>query len=414
MPSHRFSLNACDLYVILGILYYLQNIVYPAGIIAQGIQMVMLCWGILAATKTIVEPRRMPIVLRAALLLVIMYSLYGLAEMVYPRHIIITEGYLNKEVHAYVYLQRALNSFLPFFVFYRFYNSGKLTRQRIVAYAFLLLGSTFIRYFYSIYAFIEEQMLNGGTRTEFTNNLGYSFLGLIPYIFFMRRLLLRYILLGVLLVFIIACMKRGAILIGGVSAIWFLLSQIKQSRGVGRKTLSILFMCAIVGVATWYVMDMLANSEYFVYRLNKTLEGKSSHRDVLYSSLSDEIINDTSLLHWLFGRGANSTILVAGNYAHQDWLELMINNGILGISLGAFFIISLYYTAYKRRNVLGPAYTTCLMMAASMILMQTFFSMIIYQMSIAVSLPLAYLVSYSYRPPRTQQQAYRRLKPQNN
>lgn len=404
MHSNHSSLNTCDVYVLLGIFYYLQNIVYPPGIIAQAIQLIMILWGIWAAAKTIIEPRRMPLVLRAAMLLIIMYSLYGLAEMVYPRHILITEGYLNKEVHAYVYLQRALNSFLPFFVFYRFYNSGKLTRQRIVAYAFLLLGSTFIRYFYSIYAFIEEQMLNGGTRTEFTNNLGYSFLGLIPYIFFMRRLLLRYILLGVLLVFIIACMKRGAILIGGVSAIWFLLSQIKQSRGVGRKTLSILFMCAIVGVATWYVMDMLANSEYFVYRLNKTLEGNSSHRDVLYSSLSDEIINDTSLLHWLFGRGANSTILIAGNYAHEDWLELMTNNGIIGVVLGISFIASLYYTAYKNRRILGPNYTTCLMMATTMVFMQTFFSMIIYQMSIWVSLPLAYLVAYSAHPQYAQAQ----------
>ena len=222
--------------MLLGIFYYLQNIAYPPGIIAQAIQLIMILWGIWAAAKTIIEPRRMPLVLRAAMLLIIMYSLYGLAEMVYPRHILITEGYLNKEVHAYVYLQNALNSFLPFFVFYRFYNSGRLSGRRIAVYLFLFLATTFIRYFYSIYAFLESQMLSGGSRTEFTNNLGYTFLSLIPYIFFLRRILPRYILLGVLIVFIIACMKRGAILIGGVSAMWFLLSQIKHSRGIGRKT----------------------------------------------------------------------------------------------------------------------------------------------------------------------------------
>lgn len=404
MSSHRFSLNACDLYVLLGIFYYLQNIAYPPGIIAQAIQLIMILWGIWAAAKTIIEPRRMPLVLRAAMLLIIMYSLYGLAEMVYPRHILITEGYLNKEVHAYVYLQNALNSFLPFFVFYRFYNSGRLSGRRIAVYLFLFLATTFIRYFYSIYAFLESQMLSGGSRTEFTNNLGYTFLSLIPYIFFLRRLLPRYILLGVLIVFIIACMKRGAILIGGVSAMWLLLSQIKHSHGIGRKTLAIIFMCAIVGVATWYVMDMLANSDYFVYRLNKTLEGNSSNRDTIYSALSTEILNDQSLLRWLFGRGANSTILIAGNYAHEDWLELMINNGILGVTLGAFFITSLYYTACKNRHILGLGYTTCLMMGTTMVLMQTFFSMVIYQMSIWISLPLAYLVAYSAHPPRKQPQ----------
>lgn len=404
MSSHRFSLNACDLYVLLGIFYYLQNIAYPPGIIAQAIQLIMILWGIWAAAKTIIEPRRMPLVLRAAMLLIIMYSLYGLAEMVYPRHILITEGYLNKEVHAYVYLQNALNSFLPFFVFYRFYNSGRLSGRRIAVYLFLFLATTFIRYFYSIYAFLESQMLSGGSRTEFTNNLGYTFLSLIPYIFFLRRILPRYILLGVLIVFIIACMKRGAILIGGVSAMWFLLSQIKHSRGIGRKTLAIIFMCAIVGVATWYVMDMLANSDYFVYRLNKTLEGNSSNRDTIYSTLFKEIIDDPSLLHWLFGRGANSTVLIAGNYAHEDWLELMTNNGIIGVVLGISFIASLYYTAYKNRRILGPNYTTCLMMATTMVFMQTFFSMIIYQMSIWVSLPLAYLVAYSAHPQYAQAQ----------
>lgn len=404
MHSNHYSLNTCDVYVLLGIFYYLQNIVYPPGIIAQTIQLIMILCGLWAIIKTTSEQSHMPGMLRIALLLIIMYSLYGLAEMLYPRHILITEGYLNKEVHAYVYIQNALNSFLPFFVFYRFYNSGKLTGKRIAIYLFLFLATTFVRYFYSIYAFLENQMLTGGSRTEFTNNLGYSFMCLIPYIFFLRRMMSRYIILGLLIVFVIACMKRGPMLISTVCALWFLLSQIKHSRGIGRKTLSIIFMCAIVGVATWYVMDMLANSEYFVTRLNKTLEGNSSNRDVIYSTLFKEIIDDPSLLHWLFGRGANSTVLIAGNYAHEDWLELMTNNGIIGVVLGISFIASLYYTAYKNRRILGPNYTTCLMMATTMVFMQTFFSMIIYQMSIWVSLPLAYLVAYSAHPQYAQAQ----------
>ena len=46
----------------------------------------------------------------------------------------------------------------------------------------------------------------------------------------------------------------------------------------------------------------------------------------------------------------NSTLSIIKDYAHQDWLELLINNGILGIIfyLSVFVSILRYYQQSRR------------------------------------------------------------------
>ena len=139
---------------------------------------------------------------------------------------------------------------------------------------------------------------------------------------------------------------------------------------------------------------MLTTSDHFVKRINETMEGNSSARNMIYGKIWNEIVTDTSLLHLLFGRGANSSIIVATNYAHNDWLELMINNGLLGVSLGAFFYISLYKTAHRYRRVFGRTYYTAFLMMILVIFLPTFFSMIIYQLSTRICLFFAFMIGY--------------------
>ena len=76
---------------------------------------------------------------------------------------------------------------------------------------------------------------------------------------------------------------------------------------------------------------MMSNSEYFVSRYEQTLEGNTSGRNDIYENLWNTLLLEPNPLYFYLGRGANSTLNIVGNGAHQDWLETFCNNGLLGV-----------------------------------------------------------------------------------
>ena len=76
---------------------------------------------------------------------------------------------------------------------------------------------------------------------------------------------------------------------------------------------------------------------YFQKRIENTLDGNSSGRDVLYNSLANYFWNETTSMQFVFGSGANATLQVVGDYAHNDWLEIAVNQGVLGLLVYVFY-----------------------------------------------------------------------------
>ena len=75
----------------------------------------------------------------------------------------------------------------------------------------------------------------------------------------------------------------------------------------------------------------------------KVVEGSSSGRDEIYTILWNSFLDAPNLLIVLFGYGPDATVKIAGNFAHNDWLELLTCQGLLGI----FCYIYYYYTYVK-------------------------------------------------------------------
>ena len=123
-------------------------------------------------------------------------------------------------------------------------------------------------------------------------------------------------------------MKRGAILLAVVLTIYFLYHSLKEASQKEKLYLLLLSIVAIVLICM-EVADLMDNSAYFNRRVQQTLEGDASGRYSIYSILWDAFLENGSL----FLCGADATIEFAGNFAHNDWLELLINNGLLGIVL---------------------------------------------------------------------------------
>ena len=77
-------------------------------------------------------------------------------------------------------------------------------------------------------------------------------------------------------------------------------------------------------------------------------------------------------MHFLLGRGANGTLEIYYNYAHNDWLEIAVNQGLLGVIIYFVYWKNMYATWKNATNVDAKA---IIAMAIIVYFAKTLFSM---------------------------------------
>lgn len=375
------------LYIFLWGLYYLQGTLYASGsIISQGILALLLCISLFYCYKVNVT-YKLPFFFKVLNLFIITLSVYGILYAIDSEYILI-ENIFTQKLNKIEYLKTLYMSLLPIYAFFYFSKEQVLTPsdiRKISLFWLVVIIFSYIRRYNEMQALMIEDGFSEDV--EITNNIAYDFLALFPLLFFWtRKPLVQYLLTFVLIVFIFSGMKRGAILIGVVCFIWFLYRMFKTSRGKGRAGI-VLISLIILAVGISFVINLYETSPYFQLRVEQTLEGQSSGRDTIYLSLWNYYKADFSLMRFLFGNGANYSIVVAGNYAHNDWLELLINQGLLGIVLYAILFLSLVAFMLKNRNNNNFA---ILSMVFIIMFAMTLFSMLYANLK----LPLAVAIGY--------------------
>jgi O-antigen ligase len=81
---------------------------------------------------------------------------------------------------------------------------------------------------------------------------------------------------------------------------------------------------------------VILQNDFLISRFIQAKEGNLSGRTELYSSLWMYYKN-SDIKNLLFGYGFAQSIRFVGNTAHNDWLEILIGQGIMGISLYFFY-----------------------------------------------------------------------------
>ena len=377
-------INQCDIFVGLWCIYMLQGILYPRGIFNQLLQLIMLLWSMLAVVRYIIHSTEYlhSSILKAAFLLIVMYTIYG------GIHIMFGEAIKMRD--QYLYLQTSLNSLAPIFLFYTFTADGKLTSDRFRIYLPVLIVTCVLLYYEN-----ERQFSLLTNQEEVTNNIAYMFISLIPFLFFYsKKPFLQYTFMGIILLYVFMGMKRGAILIGVLGTMVLLYTNLKNSSRGMKFLFAILTIIIVVGVSK-YIDYMMNNSAYFMARIEQTMDGDSSGRDIIYGNLWNTILTEQSPFYFYLGRGADSTLKIAGNYAHQDWLETFCNNGLIGV-----LILSYFFFAFGR-NVLKSRFVFPGMMFYSfatlwiIIFSKTLFSMSIQDLKLFESMLIGYFASES-------------------
>ena len=332
-----------------------------------------------------------PVYFKGLNLLVLMYLIYGIL-------LFITDGLHTQAVFSpptYFYLKGYMISLLPIYSCYIFARKGYLNLEMFPRWVIVFVIVAIAEY----YRLEREALVAMLENREITNNMGYLFLALMPcMMLFEKRPILQYIGMGVCVVFILMAMKRGAILIGAVALVLFVLYKLRSAKGYQKILVSAIVVVGMV-LLTRYVGNLLETSDYFNRRVQQTMDGDASNRDIIYSTLWSAYWEDANFLQLLFGRGADGTLKVYGNYAHQDWLEALTNQGLLGIVI--FFVYWLLFFKTIRSKSYCKESRFVLLLIFCVFGLKTLFSMSIGDMTIYATSILGFVLADGFDERKT-------------
>ena len=386
--------SPCSIYVVLWLLVILNP---TLSILPDSLSVMLLsllfAWSLIYVVKSFLQ-KRAPKYIIALNILFILFSIYGFIRIANGETYYIWISSNNTPVGPREFLISYWRSILPVYAFIHFTKKGYLSTRGLVGWTFIFLLIAIINYYGE-----ESQriaMIPIGTLQDgVTNNQGYAILSLLPLIaFFRKKPLVQYILYGVVLVFTVMSYKRGAMLIAFIS----ILSGIILFRN---KTTSFRFFTgailasAIIFVAYYFVNWNIENSSYFLMKLEDSLSGDNSGRDIIYSQLVDYLINQLSLFKILFGSGADATFKLIGEAAHNDWLEIAVDMGAFGLVAYLFYYICFLRMVIDSKSF-GNEIHQCVYYLFVICFFRSLFSMSINEMSLYLTMALGYSVSVMY------------------
>lgn len=364
--------NIADFFILLFVICDVKDIVREGDILGV-ISLALILIISLYAAYQLLSRRIGGGVIKSLTVLMLMFIIYGLAVLLSGTHFYVTHGDFLL-VNNRTYLKDISKSLMPFYAFYYFSYKGLLTEKKLkkwVAVFFVVTSATF---FTKRAAALIMAMDTGAVFTDsVTVNAGYLVLGLLPCLtLFREKKILFYSALGYCTFLTIYGMKRGAIIITGICLVFILFSELKEST-IKEKVWVLLLSIVFIVVIAYYFYSQFMNSAYMQYQIERTMGGDTSSRDNLLGTMMNHYLNDDNIIHILFGLGANGTLTIADNFAHNDWMEILINQGAIGVLIYFCFWICLI-KEWRRSKRVNDAFF-CITIFVIICFMKTLFSM---------------------------------------
>ena len=380
------------IYIVLWFLYELQGFLWTEGnLLSQAIILTLNGVSIYYVWKVNVRVPNKPAYIFALNALLVMFFFYGVVYVLDGEHFYLGVSVLK----PFNYLKGIMNSLLPIYAFYYFAWKGVLSKKYMQVLTFFFFCVAFLSYWsYELDArtILQER---GVERDGIVNNMGYEFLCLFPILsFFDKRPWIQYLGIICVMTFVLMGMKRGAILIGVFCMVWFLLEMFRSAKRY-KKLLIVVVSVGVVALTAYWTWHLLQTSDFFNQRLQATIEGNMSGRNVLFITFLNYFLYDTTAFQFLFGSGANATLEVSVNYAHNDWLELAINQGVLGFVLYVIYWVCFFraWRSMKENHLVHFAFGMLLLIY----FMRTFFTFSYGDMNIYSTSVLGYCLGVRSR-----------------
>jgi hypothetical protein len=341
------KINFRDPVLIIGlllILYFLQGLLYPSGgILSRTILMVILLYGVYSLVMCALLRHNPTFVILFMSFLILL----GITYVLSPKYVYGTKFEAIGKVSTMQQFKNACAFVLSFFIGY--YASVKkgcnIKNLNLIGLLFML--ASIIIFFYS-----RNKLTLELQKENVVNNVAYNFVAVVPFVplFFLafKRNFWGLTSIAVIIVMVMFGAKRGALVCTILSLAFALVYYLNSNKFSIRRIIVVI----VAAVVAYLLIDyMYESSDFLQGRVTKTFEKGIGMRSIGYSVLFNSWLHDTNTLQFLFGRGSAATISVWGNYGHQDWLELLTDNGLLGAVLyAAIFISAFSYVRKSRAN----------------------------------------------------------------
>lgn len=379
------SNTGLTIYVFLTLVWELLDYIIVSNSVLSLFRLIIFAWSFLFFIETLFNKNTLPII-KALIIFYSLLAIYGIIVVVEGKTFIVG----LKDSHIVVtlsYIVKVSWSLLPIFVFYQYGRKGILTRSFFQKWINVFIIAATICY----YMTKKMSMIKNGT-DDSTNNGGYIVLSIVPMLLFLEtRSIKQYILLGYCLVLILLSMKRGAILIAiMITGIYFLFL-FKNAQKTTKLGIIIALVIGLLGC--FFIFDrMISNSDHFNQRIDDTLEGDTNGREFIQGFFISYYFFEASTKEQILGGGANRTLELLNMYAHCDWIELLINQGLLGVCVYILFWIRFACVLFKKN--IPPIEKIVLVMIFCIYFMRTIFSMSYSEYNLFSSMAFGYSLGF--------------------
>lgn len=379
-----FIKNPCNQYIIIWLLYTLQGTgYYDLGLFSVALHLFLITYTVyyfIIAKKNY----KLPSFLKACFLFVGVIIVYTIFRVVDGSKIVDGVGFELIPTSTL----RSFYPILSIFVFYVFTKRGSLTKKSLRNWVFVFTGAAILSIYGLRVAFINR--LGSADVGSFTNNAGYYVLSIMPAIYlFKKRPLVQYVLLLILMYYIITSVKRGTIILGVLCFCTFLYNSYK-TKNTSRPIMFIFSIIALFAMYSLFNYELNTN-DYLISRFQSTQDGDLSERNDIYSFMIDIYQNRSGLFHQIFGYGLDGTIKLNKIMAHSDWIEFLINMGLVGVSCLVYFFYSIYssWRSMKHNQEIYFMFG----MSALILFIKSFYSMSITGLTVYAACILGYCLA---------------------
>lgn len=376
-----------NIYTVISLLYFLRHIIFGHfSIIGRGLYVLFYLLSFFYFIKANKECRITDSLKALNVCLVIIF-IHGFLLLLFG----MDSTWKRSAARGY-YLLIHWESILPIYAFYFFSVKRQIDERWFRFIAIFFFITAYIQFGYA--GMLKEENLN---REEVVNNEAYLWVSLFPVLaFFDKKPIIKYVGSLIILYFLITGFKRGAILLGGICFMFFLWGTIRHSKGYV-KWLSLAISVALIYIVYRYIETYLLVSDLMAKRLEVTMEGHSSGRDVIYANYWSFYCHQDNFFAMIFGNGAFGTLKYLGLMAHNDWLEFLIDTGMIGTVAYMVYWIKNIQMCIKSASICSHEVFLGILFFVTIYLGCSLFSMSIMSMPFYATSVFGYLVSqYDY------------------
>lgn len=301
---------------------------------------------------------------RATFSIFVLLAIMLLYYVIYPKHVR-GGAWLEDGGSALNQIKLILFSFSGFTASAYFTLKKKLDQNILRVFFVCFLIVSIIVFFYQ-----EKFLYELYGSSIIVNNSAYLIISLLPLSFiFDKKIRIVYIVVAILISAMSA--KRGVALQSIIISFLVFFLSIKNENNKGKIKWLLLAI-----VASFVVFQYYSDSfDAILNRLDRDGTDSSS-RENIWNAIFKSFI-DGNPIFMIFGYGSLSTVRFAGNYAHNDFIEILSNFGFVGL----YFLLSFYYMLYKKYCLVRKNFSliaNILLVSVLMCLFKSLFSMNLY------------------------------------